>query len=156
VQNLLMLVGRVLLAAIFVWVGYGKIVTYEGTQDFMTSQGVPSWILPLVILLECGGGIAIILGFFTRLIAFMLAVFCVASAILFHTDGHSQLIAFMNDMVRYDYCAAASFMLERGGDYMQIIMFMKNITMAGGFLVLAASGPGDISLDNRHSRPASD
>jgi putative oxidoreductase len=129
VQNLLMLVGRVLLAAIFVWAGYGKIEAYAGTQAYMASQGVPGALLPLVILLELGGGIAIILGFFTRLTAFALAAFCVASALLFHSNVAEQ---------------------------MQAILFMKNLAMAGGFLVLSAHGPGDISLDNRHSRPAYD
>ncbi len=128
-QNLLMLVGRVLLAAIFVWAGYGKIEAYAGTQAYMASQGVPGVLLPLVILLELGGGIAIIVGFFTRLTALALAGFCVASALLFHSNLAEQ---------------------------MQAILFMKNLAMAGGFLILAAHGPGDISLDNRQSRPAYD
>jgi putative oxidoreductase len=129
VQNILMLVGRVLLAAIFVFAGYGKIGAYEGTQAYMTSLGVPGMLLPLVILLELGGGIAIILGLFTRLTSIALAVFCIASALLFHSNMAEQ---------------------------MQVILFMKNLAMAGGFLILAAHGPGDISLDNRNSRPASD
>lgn len=128
-QNILMLVGRVLLAAIFVFAGYGKIGAYEGTQAYMTSLGVPGMLLPLVILLELGGGIAIILGLFTRLTSIALAVFCIASALLFHSNMAEQ---------------------------MQVILFMKNLAMAGGFLILAAHGPGDISLDNRNSRPASD
>jgi putative oxidoreductase len=126
VQNLLMLVGRVLLAAIFVWAGYGKVVAYAGTQDYMASQGVPGMLLPLVILLELGGGIAIVLGLFTRLTAVALAGFCVASALMFHSGATDT------------------------------ILFMKNMAMAGGFLILAAHGPGDLSLDNRNSRPASD
>jgi putative oxidoreductase len=129
VQNLLMLLGRVLLAAIFVWAGYGKLEAYAGTQAYMASQGVPGALLPLVILLELGGGIAIVLGFLTRLTAFALAAFCVASALLFHSNF---------------------------GEQMQAILFMKNLAMAGGFLALAAHGPGDFSLDNRKSRPAYD
>lgn len=124
-----MLIGRVLLAAIFIYAGYGKLGALEGTQAYMSSQGVPGGLLPLVILLELGGGIAIVLGLFTRITAIALAIFCVVSALLFH--GH--LI-----------------------DQAQAILFMKNLAMAGGFLILAAHGPGDISLDNRRSRPAYD
>lgn len=128
-SNLMLLVGRVLLAAIFVFAGYGKLGAYDATQAFMISQGVPGVFLPLVILLELGGGIAIMLGLFTRLTAFALACFCVASALIFHGNA---------------------------ADQNESIMFMKNLAMAGGFLILAASGPGDLSLDNRSSRPAAD
>lgn len=127
--NLLMLIGRILLAAIFVFAGYGKLGAFEGTQAYMASQGVPGGLLPLVILLELGGGIAIVLGFFTRFTALALACFCIASALLFHGGT---------------------------GDQVESIMFLKNLAMAGGFMILAAHGPGDISLDNRNSRPAAD
>lgn len=128
-QNLLMLLGRVLLAAIFIFAGLGKLGAYEGTQAYMASQGVPGSLLPLVILLELGGGLAIVVGLFTRGAAIALAVFCILSAFMFHGNF---------------------------GDQLQSILFMKNLAMAGGFLALAAYGPGDFSLDNRHSRPAFD
>lgn len=128
-QNLSLLLGRLMLAAIFVFAGLGKIGAYEGTQSFMVGQGVPGSLLPLVIALELGGGIAIMLGLFTRTFAVALGVFCVASACLFHGNFQDQL---------------------------QSILFMKNLAIAGGFLILAAYGPGDISLDNRSSRPAFD
>lgn len=128
-QNLLLLLGRIMLAAIFLWAGLGKLQAYEGTQAYMAQQGVPGTLLPLVILLEIGGGAAIILGVFTRVAALGLSAFCVASALLFH----AQL-----------------------SDQAQAILFMKNVAIAGGFLLLAAVGPGDISLDNRTSRPGSD
>lgn len=128
-QNVLLLAGRIMLALIFVLAGIQKISGYEATQAYMASQGVPTMLLPLVILLEVGGGIAIILGLFTRATAFALAVFCVASALLFHANF---------------------------ADQMQTTLFLKNIAIAGGFLLLAAAGPGDISIDNRNSRPASD
>jgi putative oxidoreductase len=124
-----MLAGRLLLAAIFVCAGFGKIGAYEGTQAYMAGQGVPGMMLPLVIILELGGGIAIALGLFTRPVAIVLAFFCVASALLFHSNFAEQV---------------------------QAILFMKNLSIAGGFLVLAAHGPGDISFDNRSSRPAYD
>lgn len=128
-QNLLLLSGRVMLAAIFIWAGLGKLGAYEGTQAYMASRGVPGSLLPLVILLEIGGGVAVVLGLFTRAAALALGAFCFASALLFHCDFSNQD---------------------------QAILFMKNLAIAGGFLLLAAAGPGDISIDNRTSRPASD
>lgn len=115
----IVLVGRVLIAAIFIAAGWSKIGGYEGTQGYMESQGVPGALLPLVIALELGGGIAVVAGLFTRLAALGLAVFSVASALIFHTAA----------------------------DPMQQIMFMKNLAIAGGFLFLVGFGPGRISLD---------
>lgn len=113
------LAGRVLIAAIFVAAGWSKIGGYEGTQGYMESMGVPGALLPLVIALELGGGIAVVVGLLTRLAALGLAVFSVASALLFHTAP----------------------------DPMQQIMFMKNMAIAGGFLFLVGFGPGRISVD---------
>lgn len=115
-------VGRVLIAIMFVMSGLGKISGYAGTQGYMESVGVPGILLPLVIVLEVIGGIAIIVGWQTRLTALALAGFCVISAILFHANFADQI---------------------------QMIMFMKNIAIAGGFLFLVANGPGAYSLDNR-------
>lgn len=115
----IVLVGRVLIAAIFIAAGWSKIGGYEGTQGYMESQGVPGALLPLVIALELGGGIAVVAGLFTRLAALGLAVFSVASALIFHTAA----------------------------DPMQQIMFMKNLAIAGGFLFLVGFGPGRISLE---------
>lgn len=118
--NVLNLVGRIALALIFVMAGFNKIGGYEGTVGYMESMGVPGALLPLVIALELGGGLAIIAGFFTKPIALSLAGFSVAAAVLFHGNL---------------------------GDQMQMILFMKNIGLAGGFLLLAANGPGDYSVD---------
>ena len=116
------LVGRVLLAIMFVVAGYGKIGGYAGAQGYMDSMGVPGALLPLVIILELGGGLAIIAGWQTRMVAILLAGFCLLSAFIFHLD-----------------------FAER----MQSIMFMKNLAVAGGLLALAAYGPGALALDNR-------
>ena len=116
------LCGRVLLALMFVASGYGKIGGYAGTQGYMESMGVPGMLLPLVIVLELGGGLAIIAGWQIRIIAILLAGFCLAAAFTFHLDF---------------------------ADQMQSIMFMKNLSVAGGFLLLAAYGPGAFALDNR-------
>lgn len=114
--------GRVLIAAMFVMAGISKIGGYAGTQAYMESQGIPGMLLPLVILLEIGGGLAIIIGWQTRIVAFLLAGFCVMTAAIFHFDF---------------------------GDQMQTILFMKNIGLAGGFLFLVANGAGALSLDAR-------
>jgi len=124
-QNLADFLGRVLIAAIFLVAGLGKISGYAATQGYMASMGVPGALLPLVIALEVGGAVAIIVGWRTRLVAFLLAGFSVVSALIFH----SAL-----------------------GDATQFILFMKNLAMAGGFLFLVAHGAGDWSLDARRRR----
>lgn len=117
-------VGRLFIAAIFVMSGFGKIMGYAGTQGYMESMGVPGALLPLVIILELFGGLAIIAGWQTRIVAFLLAGFTLLSAFLFHADF---------------------------GDQMQQISFMKNLAITGGFLFLVANGPGALALDNRGS-----
>ncbi len=116
------LAGRVLLAIMFVASGYGKISGYEGTQGYMDSVGVPGMLLPLAIVLELGGGLAIMAGWQTRIIAILLAGFTLLTAFTFHLNV---------------------------ADQMESIMFMKNLSIAGGFLMLAAYGPGALALDNR-------
>jgi putative oxidoreductase len=115
------LVGRLLIAALFVLSGWGKISGYAATQGYMHSAGVPGGFLPLVILLELGGGIAIVAGFYTRLVALLLAGFSILAALLFHAGSP---------------------------DMVQQIMFLKNLGLAGGFLFLVANGAGRLSLDH--------
>jgi len=117
------LAGRVLLAITFVVAGYGKIGGYAGTQGYMESMGVPGMLLPSVIILELGGGLAIIAGWQTRIIAILLAGFTLLAAFMFHLDF---------------------------ADRLESILFMKNVSIAGGFLLLAAYGPGALALDNRN------
>jgi putative oxidoreductase len=112
--------GRILISLIFLVAGINKLTGYDGTAAYMQAMGVPSMLLPLVILTEIGGATAIILGYKTRLVAFLLAGFSVLSALLFHLDFSDQT---------------------------QSIMFMKNIAIAGGFLFLVANGPGKWALD---------
>lgn len=121
-RDVALLVSRVLLALMFVIAGWGKIGGYAGTQGYMEAMGVPGAVLPLVILLELGGGLAIMLGLFTRSIAVLLAGFTLMAAFLFHYQPAEQ---------------------------MQMLMFMKNLSIAGGFLALAAAGAGAFSLDAR-------
>ena len=123
-DKFLNLAGRILLAHIFVISGYGKIAGYAGTQAYMTSKGVPGELLPLAILLEFGGGIAIIAGFMTRWTALALALFCIVSGLLFHWDL---------------------------GNQGQTINLMKNFALAGGFLLLAQAGAPYLSIDSLRS-----
>jgi putative oxidoreductase len=114
------LTGRVLISSIFIMAGINKISGYAGTQGYMESVGVPGALLPLVIMLEVGGGLAILLGWQTRIAAFLLAGFSVLSALIFHANF---------------------------GDQTQSILFMKNVAMAGGLLFLVAGGVHVWSID---------
>jgi putative oxidoreductase len=114
------LLGRLGLSLIFIISGWGKIAGYAATQQYMEAMGVPGDLLPLVIALELGGGLAILGGAFTRWIALAMAAFSLASAALFHGNL---------------------------GDAAQAIHFWKNVAMAGGFLMLVANGAGALSLD---------
>lgn len=117
-------VGRVLLSLIFITSGISKISGYAGTQRYMEAMGVPGALLPFVIALEVLGGLAVLVGFQARLAALALSGFCIVSAVLFHADFSDQ---------------------------MQMISFMKNISIAGGFLMVFAHGAGAYSIDNRRS-----
>ncbi len=119
--------GRVLIAAMFVLAGINKIGGYESTQGYMDAMGVPGALLPLVIAFEIGAGLAVLVGWQTRIAAFLLAGFCLVSAVIFHSNF---------------------------GDQMQSILFMKNLAIAGGFLFLVANGPGTLSVDARRSTSA--
>ena len=115
-----LLVARILMPILFITAGWGKITGYAGTQQYMEAMGVPGFMLPLVILLEFGGGLAILFGFLTRFTALFTAGFTILTAFLFHSnfaEGVNQL------------------------------MFMKNLSIAGGFLVLGLVGPGAYSID---------
>ncbi len=124
-NNAIVLIARLLLAHIFVLAGVGKITGYAGTQGYMESMGVPGALLPLVILLELGGGLALIIGLLTRWVALALAAFCVASALIFHMNWSEQT---------------------------QMIMFMKNVALAGGFLLLYVQGAGAFSVDAQRGK----
>jgi putative oxidoreductase len=121
-EPVLDLAGRILLAVLFIPAGFSKISGYEGTQGYMEAMGVPGMLLPLVILLEIGGGVLLIAGFQTRWVALVLAGFSLVAGFLFHFQPAEQL---------------------------QMILFMKNIAVAGGFLLLVAKGAGAYSVDAR-------
>ena len=123
-KNISIAIGRIMLGHIFLLAGISKIGAYGATQGYMDAMGVPGMLLPLVILLEVGGGVAIIVGWKTKWASLALAAFTVVAAAIFHNNF---------------------------GDQTQMIMFMKNIAIAGGFLLLAVHGAGAYSLDNRRA-----
>jgi putative oxidoreductase len=124
-QNISAPVGRLFITLIFVMAGLNKISAYEGTQAYMEAMGVPGGLLPAVILAEVVLGLAVLVGYQTRLAALGLAGFSIISGVLFHADFSDQ---------------------------MQMTMFMKNIAIAGGFLFLVANGAGAFSFDNRAAK----
>ena len=116
------LVGRILLGSLFLLSGLSKLGAYGATAAYMSSAGVPSALLPAVIAVELLGSLAVIVGWKTRVAAALLAGFSLLAAFLFHNNFADQT---------------------------QMIMFLKNVSIAGGFLLLVANGAGAISLDRR-------
>ncbi|MBK5071572.1 DoxX family protein [Budviciaceae bacterium CWB-B4] len=120
-NNVALLIARILMPILFIVAGYGKLGdAYAGTQQYMQAMGVPGFLLPLTILLELGGGLAVLFGLLTRTTAIFTALFTLLTAFIFHSnfaEGVNQL------------------------------MFMKNLTIAGGYILLAVSGPGAFSID---------
>jgi putative oxidoreductase len=116
------LVARVMMSLLFLWSGYGKTQAYDGVGQYMAMNGVSPSLEPIVILTEIGFGLCILFGLITRIAAICLAGFCLLTAWFFHIHPEDQT---------------------------QMIMLFKNITMCGGFLVLAASGAGRFSVDHQ-------
>jgi putative oxidoreductase len=117
--------ARILMSQIFILSGFQKLTGYAGTQQYMASHGIPGALLPLVILTELGGGLALLFGYKARWAALALAGFSVLTALLVHL---------------------------KPGDQMQMINFMKNLAMAGGLLVLVRCGAGAPSIDAARER----
>ena len=117
-------VARLFLGQIFLLAGISKISSYADTQGYMDAMGVPGMLLPLVIALEVGGGLAIIAGWQTRLASIALAVFTLSATAIFHNNLADQTQ-----------------------------MIMKNIAIAGGLILLAMHGAGGYSQDSRRARP---
>jgi putative oxidoreductase len=121
-NSFVLLLARVLLGAIFVVAGFGKLGDVQSFAGYMASGGVPAFLAWPVVLAEIIGGLLLIVGWQTRFAALGLAAFCVASAVLYHYVP---------------------------GDQMQMNMFLKNLAMAGGYLALFVQGAGALSLDAR-------
>jgi putative oxidoreductase len=131
-QDPLALLARILLSVLFITSGFGKIGGFDGTVGYIASKGLPLASLGAVIaiVVELGGGLAVLAGFCTRWVAPVMAIFTVAAAIFFHAYWSVPADQVMN----------------------MHIHFWKNISIAGGFLLLAAFGPGAYSVDARRSR----
>ena len=115
-------VGRIFISGIFLLSGFNKIGNYDGTVGWMESFGLPGFLLIPAIVLEIVAPILIIVGYQTKIAAAALSLFCIATAFIFHNDFSDQ---------------------------MQIIAFMKNIALAGGFLFLVANGAKGYCLDKK-------
>lgn len=114
------LAGRILLALLFIIEAFIKLNGYEGAVRYAEAYGVPGWTLPFAIPLELGGGLLIAIGWQTRLLALAFAGFCLITALIFHTK------------------------LSDGN---QLVHFLKDLGLAGAFLILAARGAGALSVD---------
>ena len=119
--NILDLLGRIFISLLFLMNGYFKISNYDGTLEWMESYNVPGILLTPAIILEFAAPILIIIGYRTKIAAFLLTTFCITTALIFHTDFSSQI---------------------------QITSFLKNIALAGGFLFIVVNGAKKFSFDN--------
>jgi putative oxidoreductase len=115
-------VGRVLLSLIFLLSGIQKLDGYADTQQYMEAMGVPGILIIPTIALEIGGALAVMIGWRARAAALLLAGFCLVAAAIFHSNF---------------------------ADQMQTILFLKNLAIAGGFLLIVAHGPGAFSFSRK-------
>ena len=124
-NNILDLLARILISTLFFLNGIFKINNYDSTIGWMESFGMPGIMLIPAIILEIAGPILIIIGYKTRLAAGLLSLFCISTAVIFHNDFTDQ---------------------------MQFTSFLKNIALAGGFLILFVNGAKGFSLDNKFKK----
>ena len=121
-MQILELVGRIFISLIFLVAGVGKILNYEGTVGYMESFGVPGSLLIPAIIIEILFPLSVIVGYKTKFFAIILALFAILLAVIFHTDFSNQ---------------------------MQLMSFLKNFAIAGGFLIIFVKGAGKYSIDQR-------
>ena len=119
-MQIIEVLGRIFLSALFLIEGINKIFNYEGTIEYMESFNVPEYLIIPAIIVEILFPLLLIIGYQTKLSALMLAIFTLATALIFHTD-------FVNQM--------------------QLISFLKNFAIAGGFLIIFVKGSGKYSID---------
>ena len=120
--NFFDLISRIFISSIFLLSGYNKIFNYENTVEWMEGFGIPGFLLWPAIVLEIVLPILIIIGYRTQISAILLAMFCIATAVIFHFDFANQ---------------------------MQTIAFLKNFALAGGFLFIAVHGPKEWSMERK-------
>jgi putative oxidoreductase len=119
-QPYAMAVARVLMALIFILSGLSKIGAAGAMRGYMEAMHIPGSLLWPTILFEIGAGLLIVVGYRTRIVATLLAGFCLLTAAIFHNQFADQI---------------------------QMIMFLKNLAMTGGLALLASVGPGSLSVD---------
>lgn len=121
------LAGRVLIALIFIMAGFGKITDFAGTQAYMTAYGMPMTapLAAAALIVELGAGLALVAGFQARLAGLALFLFLIPTTLIFHTDF---------------------------SDMMQVQMFMKNLAIMGGLLLIAVHGAGPLSVDGKKGK----
>ena len=124
-SNLFDLIGRIFISLLFLINGYFKIQNYDGTLNWMESFGIPGIFLTPAIILEIAAPILIIIGYKTKFAAALLSLFCLTTALIFHTDFSNQ---------------------------MQITSFLKNIALAGGFLFIVVNGSKKFSFDKKKDK----
>ncbi len=128
-QNALNLLGRLLIVALFLPAGLGKIAGFEGTLGYFASLGIPAptFALAATIVIEVLGSVALLIGFQTRLVAGIMAIFTLVAAV----TGHAYWAAPVDQA------------------FIAQLLFFKNIAVMGGLLVLASAGAGGFSVDGR-------
>jgi len=138
-QNAVILIGRILLALMFLTSGFPKLVDPAGTAGMIAGAGLPAAtaLAYLAGIFELVTGLFILVGFQTKITAYLLAVFCVFTALVFHSGAINVP----------DFPEGANGLLT----VFNGLMMWKNITIAGGFLILAAFGPGLLSVDARRA-----
>ncbi len=121
-MQILELIGRIFLSFVFLLAGIGKIFNYEGTIDYMENFDVPGYLLTPAIIVEILFPLLIIIGYKTKISALILTLFSILLAVIFHNDFSNQ---------------------------MQLMSFLKNLAIAGGFLIIFVRGPGQYTIDQR-------
>ncbi len=114
------IVGRILIAVLFLLAGFGKLADVQGFTGYLQSGGLPGFLAWPAILFEIAVGALLIIGYQTRLVGLAGAAFCVVSAVLYHNNFADQT---------------------------QMVMFLKNFSIAGAFLMFFANGAGKLALD---------
>ena len=121
-MQIIELIGRIFISLVFLIAGFGKIFSYENTIDYMESFGVPGYLLIPAIIVEILFPLLVIIGYKTKSSALILALFSLLLALVFHTNFSNQ---------------------------MQLMSFLKNLALSGGFLIVFINGAGKLSIDQR-------
>ena len=141
-RDILLLVARVLLSFMFIMAGFGKLANPADTAGMITGAGLPAAtaLAYLAGIFELVAGLAVLVGFQVRIVGWALALFCVFTGIVFHGSAINVP----------DFPAAANGWLTT----LNQIMLMKNLTLAGAYILLATAGAGALSVDARRGAPA--